>query len=298
MSDARPSRRAPRSRARRPRAPRSAAAGACLALAALASPTARAVAEEGPRAGAVALEGTWYVLTHYRDRGASDPGAWHWEDRIWVFEREEAALRWTVYPVVVFRDESGRFENLGTNRARRLRHAWEPDEGQRREIAEGLRVNAMGSRTKRLRPETPEGEGQRGSGAGGWVSARPAPQRSARVFGYHEMWSVRRGRDGPVFERRDRLGGAGGAAGLEGVTRFAAERIAEGGERLEGRYLRDERRRGRFAMWRAGAVAGVGTTRSQSERLREHFGGQLGVPFGEGDPVPEEPGTAPPGEAP
>ena len=75
----------------------------------------------------VDLAGTWYVLVHYRDEATANPQAKRWEDKIWTFERRGSRLHWTEYPIVVFHDENGRFENLGTSRARRILHAWEPN---------------------------------------------------------------------------------------------------------------------------------------------------------------------------
>lgn len=96
-----------------------------------------------------AFLGVWHLLVHDQDRTAAVPERWHWEDRIWVIESEGAALRWRDYPIVIFRDESGRFEK---NRGglQRIAHAWEPNEKQAREIRSGLQVNDRGARSKRL----------------------------------------------------------------------------------------------------------------------------------------------------
>ena len=56
------------------------------------------------------LEGTWHVLVHYRDAKTANADTERWEDRLWVFEAAGDRLRWTEFPIVVFDDESGRFE--------------------------------------------------------------------------------------------------------------------------------------------------------------------------------------------
>ena len=85
---------------------------AALALAALAL---------GARAaGALELQGTWYVLVHYQDKESPKPDAWRWEDRVWKFEKKGDQLVWTEYPIVIFQDESGRFERLGGSHAARV----------------------------------------------------------------------------------------------------------------------------------------------------------------------------------
>ncbi len=95
------------------------------------------------------FRGTWHLLVHYQDRAAEEPERWHWEDRVWVIESEGAALRWRDYPIVVFKDEAGRFEK-SRGGFHRVLHAWEPNEKQEREIRSGLKVNDRGARSKRL----------------------------------------------------------------------------------------------------------------------------------------------------
>ena len=111
-------------------------------------------------AEAVDLIGTWHVLIHYKDSVTDHPERERWEDRIWEFEQEGSRLRWTDYPIVVFSDQSGRFEQLGGNRASRVLHFWEPSATQLAQIQEGLEINPRGSRSKTLR----------GSDAEGWSS--------------------------------------------------------------------------------------------------------------------------------
>ena len=109
------------------------------------------------RAEAVDLIGTWHVLVHYKDSAAEHPERERWEDRIWVFEKEGSRLRWTDYPIVVFSDQTGRFEQLGGNRASRVLHFWEPNAAQLAQIRGGLEINPRGSRSKTLRGAHAEG---------------------------------------------------------------------------------------------------------------------------------------------
>ena len=126
------------------------------------------------RAAALDLIGTWHVLVHYRDSATGYPEREHWEDRIWVFEREGSRLRWTDYPIVVFSDQTGRFEQLGTNRARRVLHFWEPNDAQLAQIYEGLEINPRGSRSKALR----------GSDAEGWNSGKKRGYQFRDIFAF------------------------------------------------------------------------------------------------------------------
>ena len=214
---------------------------------------------------AVELEGTWHVLVHYKDAESSKPEQERWEDRLWVFERKGDRLQWTEYPIVVFDDQSGRFERLGTNRASRVLGYWDPNEAQRAEIAAGLEYNTRGSKQKTLR----------GSDLGGWSSGSGSGYQSARFLTYTETWSVGGLPDAPVFEREDMLGGAG-AEEFAGRTVYETTSVAEGGDVLTGRFERDGTRSGTFRISRSGAAAIVkGSGRSQGERVYEAFFGEM-----------------------
>ena len=91
------------------------ATASALALIAAAAPTARAAEKDATSA----LVGTWHVLIHYTDDHSHDPEQIRWDDQAWVFERSGSRLRWTQYPIVVFRDKQGRFEPRGGMRAAR-----------------------------------------------------------------------------------------------------------------------------------------------------------------------------------
>jgi len=226
-------------------------ARAALAALLLAAPS-------GPAAAAVDLEGTWYVLVHYQDAASGKPEAWRWDDRVWRFRPSGDALEWTEFSIVVFDDESGRFEALGGSRAARVVAAWEPSPAQLADIRDGLQVNsARGVKTKTLR-----------AGAGGELaSGVAAATEGAAVLSYTEDWRIEDPGALPVFVREDSLGGAS-AESMEGRTEYRTEQVAADGSELSGRFERDGTRVGRFRMIRSGESAAVGS-RDQSERQRK-----------------------------
>ena len=149
----------------------------------------------------VTLEGTWFVLIHYKDPSSANPDATRWLDRVWAFAPKGSRLQWTEYPMVVFDDTAGRFEEARGNPRSRVLDGWEPNASQAETIAAGPRVNSRGSKTKTLR----------GSDEAGWRSSQRRPQTSAHVMGYHEQLSIAGLGGGdplPVFERRDVVGNA------------------------------------------------------------------------------------------
>jgi murein DD-endopeptidase MepM/ murein hydrolase activator NlpD len=203
----------------------------------------------------VELEGTWYVLVHYKDDHAINRDEERWEDRVWVFERDGQRLRWTEYPIVVFEDDGGRFERRQSGQYARVLHFWEPSEVQLADIRDGLKVNTRGSKTKTLR----------GSDAKGWSSGQRSASASASVVTYTETWSVGGLPDAPVFTRSDVMGG-GRTDSLEGVTRYATSEVSESGNRLSGRFERDGSRHGTFRMMRS---AGVGSLEEKTLEQRQ-----------------------------
>jgi hypothetical protein len=233
---------------------------ACIAAALLAA---------SAPAGAVDLEGTWHVLVHYKDAQSTHPERERWEDRVWVFTPQGDRLEWADYPIVVFADESGRFERLGGNRASRVLHYWEPSPAQQAQIESGLEINPRGAETKTLR-QTP----------GGWTSSTGRPgYQSARFITYQETWTIEGLPDAPVFTFDDVLGSAS-AESFEGRTRYETTAVEAGGERLRGRYDRDGARQGTFRMTRSGAISVVkGSGKTQGERVMEMFASMAGVDF-------------------
>jgi hypothetical protein len=210
-------------------------------------------------AAALDLGGTWHVLVHYKDSATENPERERWEDRVWVFEKEGSRLRWADYPIVVFADDTGRFERLGGNRASRVLHFWEPNAAQLAQIQAGLEVNSRGSRSKALE----------GSDAAGWSSGRKGGYESARFITFEEVWQITGLPDRPSFIRDDVMGSASTEA-MEGRTTWEGEVVEPGGDVIRGRYDRDGTRIGTFRMMRAGTVSTVkGSGRTQSERARD-----------------------------
>jgi hypothetical protein len=217
-------------------------------------------------ASAVELEGTWYVLVHYQDKDSPKPDEWRWEDRVWKFEKKGDQLVWTEYPIVVFEDETGRFEALGGNRAARVVAAWDPSPKQLADIKDGLQVNSRGVKTKTLR-----------ANGSGWGSSEGGGNASASVITYSEHWSIGGTPDQPVFERTDAMSG-GSAEELAGRTEYRAQQLTEGGDELRGSFDRDGTRVGTFRMIRSGqteAVKGSGLT--QGQRVMQMFASQAGL---------------------
>jgi hypothetical protein len=210
----------------------------------------------------VDLIGSWHVLIHYTDDNSHDPSQLRWDDKLWVFERSGSQLRWSEYPIVVFADETGRFERRPTGQYARILHSWEPNPEQLAQIREGLEYNPRGMKSKTLR----------GSDAEGWRSGAAARAASASVITYTEHWSIEGMPGAPVFARKDVLGSAL-SENLEGLTRYATAEIEPGGDLLRGSFERDGTRHGSFRMMRAGAAGVVkGSGKTQSERFAEAFG--------------------------
>ena len=216
----------------------------CLALLLLAPAAARAEID---------LVGTWHVLVHYTDDNSSHPDEMRWSDRIWVFEKKGSKLRWTEYPIVVFSDDSGRFERRSTGQYARVIGAWEPSESQLANIEAGLKINTRGSKKKSLR----------GSDEEGWHTTSRARAASASVITYQENWSIEGLPDLPVFVQEDMMG-SGRSETMEGVARYETTAVEESGDVLVGRYERDGTRHGSFRMRRSGEV-GTLEEKSQSE---------------------------------
>lgn len=217
------------------------------------------VGAASPPVAGLELEGAWFVIVHYRDDTSHDPAQLRWEDRIWRFERKGDTLEWSDYPIVVFQDESGRFEGIGGNRMARVVGAWEPNEAQQAQIRAGLEYNTRGAKTKALR----------GSDAQGWRSASPAATASAHVVTYSETWSIEGLPNAPAFSRLDVLG-SGSAHAMEGRTLYQTEEVDAAAGVLRGRFERDGVRHGTFRMMRTGAPGIVkGSGKTQGERVRE-----------------------------
>lgn len=183
--------------------------------------------------------GTWHVLIHYQVPDGPHPDRWKWDERVWVIEPSGDGFEWIEHAIVSFADRSGRFEHLGTNRARRLLGAWEPSEGQQEEIATGLSVSSRGMRRKHLLPVAP----------GLWQSesVENAIGRSSSGLGYNEVWSIQLA-DGETRFRIDTRFAVSAAATDEsgGATLYLAG--VDPPEGFRGRYDHAGERIGRFRL--------------------------------------------------
>ena len=126
------------------------------------------------------LEGTWFVLVHYRDVQTANYESDRWLDRVWTFEMRGSRLHWVDYPIVFFESQAGRFESYKGNPRSRVLDKWEPNAQQQKEIDAGPRVNTRGSKSKSLR----------GSDTRGWKTTGRSRVSGANVVGYHEDWSI------------------------------------------------------------------------------------------------------------
>jgi len=233
--------------------------GRALQLAVIVAAVGSSIAVAAAPARAEAdLNGTWHVLVHYKDDVSANPDTPRWDDRLWSFDPSGSRVRWMEWPIIVFNDDTGRFERQKTGQYARILHYWEPDQGQLGNIRNGLSVNERGSKTKTLRKD---GNDWRSSGGG--------RARSAMTITYQENWIVENPSGLPVFIREELMGTAG-TASVEGRTEYRTEEILAGGDVLVGTYQRDGTRHGTFRMTRAGARKKL-EERSQKEREEEAF---------------------------
>lgn len=188
--------------------------------------------------------GAWHVLIHYKDDNAEHPERERWDDRVWVFEKTGSRLRWTEYPIVVFDDDSGRFDS-SMGRSSRVLAFWTPSPTQITDIKDGLSVNERGMKSKSLRKSDD-----------GWASFSQASAASASVIGYTEYWSFENGPTGPIFKREDVLGSER-SEDLDGVTLYTTEQVESDGSILRGQFVRDGSRHGSFQMMRAAGTEGL-----------------------------------------
>ena len=196
--------------------------------------------------GSIDILGTWFVLIHYIDPDSAHPKATRWRDLVWVFAEKGSRLEWTEYPLVIFEDQTGRFEAIAGNPRSRVLQAWKPTPEQQQTLQKGPRVNERGARRKTLR----------GSKDGGWQSSRRRVQTSASVMGYHETLTIEGLQGLPLFQRQDVVGNA--ATRTEGeFTRYQVTQILGDGRRMQGRYEKDGRLTGTFEMRRTDAARGL-----------------------------------------
>lgn len=219
-------------------------------------------------AAPVDLEGTWYVLVHYTDDNAANAEAMRWEDHVWVFERKGGKLEWKDYPIVIFDDDTGRFERSRSGYSRVV-GAWEPSADQLQEIRQGLEVNTRGSRTKTLT----------GSDAEGWSTGGRSQPQAANYVTFSQTWTVKDLDGKPVISQEDVLGNAS-MGSMSGRTVFQADTVAP--DEIRGKFERDGTRHGSFRMLRAGAASHLGTGgKTPNEKQRERIESQIREALGQ-----------------
>ncbi len=225
-----------------------------------------------PVQAAVDLMGTWHVLVHYKDKAAGNADAERWEDRIWEFRMEGERLVWVEYPIVVFKDQEGRFDN-SMGRLSRVLTFWEPNGAQRRQIRDGLEINNRGSKKKTLR----------GTPATGWSSAKKRRgYASVSIVTFEETWTIEYDGELPAFIRDDVMG-SGGTENMEGRTSYTTTAVEKNGDLIRGTFDRDEgNRSGTFQMRRSGKVASVGNSgktllekRNEERQLEQILAGKI-----------------------
>lgn len=199
------------------------------------------------------LEGTWYVLIHYKNELTANPDRDRWLDLVWVFTARASRLQWTEYPIVTVADPTGRFEGR-----HRVLAAWEPNDAQWQSISAGPRVNERGSVSKKLRGSDPEG----------WSSSSRRRAQSFGTIGYEKAWSVEGLPDAPAFLQSDTLSG-GGEIEDGGQTRYLVSQKEDGTWR--GSYERDGVRHGTFRMVRVASTRGL---ESEEDEQQEDPGGR------------------------
>jgi len=206
------------------------------------------------------LEGTWFVLIHYRDVQTANPESDRWLDKVWTFEMRGSRLHWVEYPIVVFESQAGRFEAYKGNPRSRVLAKWEPNALQQKEIDEGPRVNSRGSKSKSLR----------GNDTRGWKTVGRSRVAGANVVGYHENWLIEPNEAGFLFEMREEMGNA--ATGTsDGLTLYEVEASDDDGNELRGSYDRDGTRTGTFRMTRTAPIRTLLSSEEEDSVNRRHM---------------------------
>lgn len=198
------------------------------------------------------LEGTWFIVIHYKDENTANPDSTRWLDRVWNFSMTGSRLLWTEYPIVVIDDTSGRFEAIKGNPRSRVLEGWEPSPSQLEDVMSGPRVNTRGSKSKTLK----------GNDKKGWKSSGRNTVASASVVGYQENWSIQGAPGGRTF-LFDEIFGNAVQGSTEGRTTYSESRVSSDGDEIRGSYDRDGTRIGTFRMIR---TANIRALKSQGKK--------------------------------
>lgn len=205
---------------------------------------ASAIADTAPGKPAPSnLEGSWFVLVHYKDSATSNHDSDRWLDKVWTFKHKGSRLTWIEYPIVVLESSVGRFESYKGNPRSRILAKWEPNQSQLDELLEGPRVNTRGSKSKSLR----------GSDARGWKSAGRNRVAGINVMGFHETWSIGPDAEGRAFTIAEVLGNDA-RGNSEGKTTYTTVSTNAAGNEYTGTFNRDGTRIGSFRMFRTAKI--------------------------------------------
>jgi hypothetical protein len=189
------------------------------------------------------LEGSWFVLVHYKDSATSNHDSDRWLDKVWTFKHKGSRLTWVEYPIVVLESSSGRFESYKGNARSRILAKWEPNEAQLAELMEGPRVNTRGSKSKSLR----------GTDARGWKSAGRNRVAGVNMMGFHENWSIGTDTENRTFTIAEVLGNDA-RGNSEGKTTYTTVSTNADGSEYAGTFDRDGTRIGSFRMFRTAKI--------------------------------------------
>lgn len=212
------------------------------------------------------LEGTWFVIVHYKNVATANPDATRWLDRVWTFEMRGSRLHWVEFPIVVLNDSNGRFEPIPGNPRSRVLEGWLPNEGQLAEIKAGPRVNTRGSKSKSLK----------GSDMKNWKSISRSSAQSATMVSYTENWSIEGRGKNRIFRMQQVLGNAL-MEKAEGETLYTVtEQI--GKDEFRGSYSRDDNQTGTFRIIRTESTRALLTAEDDrtpnqrfNDRMRDEF---------------------------
>ncbi len=208
------------------------------------------------------LEGTWFVIAHYKDPNTANPDVTRWLDRVWTFEIRGSRLHWVDFPIVVLEDTRGRFEASAGNPRSRVLEGWLPNESQLKEVKAGPRVNTRGSKSKSMR----------GSDAKGWKSIGRSSAQSATTVGYTEIWSLTGPTEKRVFRVQQILGNAL-VGSAEGETLYSVTE-RKGKSEFRGTYSRDGNQKGTFRMIRTAPTRALLTAdeeKTPNQRFHERI---------------------------
>ncbi len=183
----------------------------------------------------VDLNGSWYVLIHYKDEQSEDKSITKFKDFVWTIEQTANTLTWEHYPYVLFPEDA----ELIRRQAMRGHTAWEPDESQWTHLKSAIDVSSRALTRKRMT----------GSVAQGWKSLAPLGSGGLNTMSFSRNWDVGFKPDKVSIVIVDSLSGATGLGGIEEATTYEIRERTSPGE-FRGTY-EEGSKRGTFRMVRS-----------------------------------------------